>query len=173
MVRETLCDIFQIPDQDLGLLGVGMAALGGTLLSETELRALSRSSLSRASLQSGGLRTPGHPAGLLRTPGGHFQTQGELMAGRGAPPPPALLSCPVEEECPPTYREDYVYPYSQDEVITVKRWASMASLAPDTPGASPCAAPPQRSPSPGLSRTGASPLSPLHLSPQATPTSPT
>ena len=33
VVRETLCDIFQIPDQDLGLLGVGMAALGGTLLS--------------------------------------------------------------------------------------------------------------------------------------------
>ena len=80
-MRETLCDIFQIPDQDLGLLGVGMAALGGTLLSETELRALSRSSLSRASLQSGGLRTPGHPAGLLRTPGGHFQTQGELVGG--------------------------------------------------------------------------------------------
>ena len=27
-VRETLCDIFQIPDQDLGLLGVGIVILG-------------------------------------------------------------------------------------------------------------------------------------------------
>ena len=31
------------------------------------------------------------------------------------------MKVPVQEECPPSYREDYVYPYPEDEFITVKR----------------------------------------------------
>ena len=31
------------------------------------------------------------------------------------------LNC-VQEECPPFYRENYIHPYSTDEVITVKRY---------------------------------------------------
>ena len=38
------------------------------------------------------------------------------------------MTLPVQEECPPSYREDYVYPYPEDEFITVKRWQGIAKF---------------------------------------------
>ena len=34
-----------------------------------------------------------------------------------------IINYSSQEECPPSYRENYIHPYSTDEVITVKRYA--------------------------------------------------